>query len=199
MLDPELCAHLEESYVQAQLYGLRWARLLLGREFTVRDAQVFRIWDFLFACCHEAENYPPDALLDEDTPPNIYSVLASARIAGYTRHSNIERRRQAAERMQTDLQQLQLQQMGGDRDGAWHQDVTAPRRGELPAELYRSLPAYVCTPLLGALADCMLAMLLHIREELVQADASFVMGHLMRYPQQETITPVIDLADMIRR
>ena len=49
--DPELCDFLEGQFIQAQLYGMRWARLLLGREFTVTDKQVLRIWDYMFACC----------------------------------------------------------------------------------------------------------------------------------------------------
>lgn len=49
--DPELCDFLESQFIQAQLYGMRWARLLLGREFTVTERQVLRIWDYLFASC----------------------------------------------------------------------------------------------------------------------------------------------------
>lgn len=49
--DPELCDFLEGQFIQAQLYGMRWARLLLGREFSVTDKQVLLIWDYLFASC----------------------------------------------------------------------------------------------------------------------------------------------------
>ena len=49
--DPELCDVLEGHYIQSQLYGMRWARLMLGREFKVTDSQVLRIWDYIFASC----------------------------------------------------------------------------------------------------------------------------------------------------
>ena len=49
--DPELCDFLEGQCIQAQLYGMRWARLMLGREFSVTNSQVLRIWDYLFASC----------------------------------------------------------------------------------------------------------------------------------------------------
>lgn len=177
MLDPALCTHLEECFVQAQLYGLRWSRLMLGREFSVADAQVYRIWDYIFACCHDAECFSYDALLDsDDAPPNIYSVLASTRISGHTQSSNLERRQKAAEKFAT------------TQDEAFS-----------PTAFAATLPQYVCTPMLGALADLMLAMLLHIRETLINSDATAVMGYLMRYPQQDSVMPIIDCCDLIRR
>lgn len=45
-LDPELCLHLRECDIHAQFYGLRWSRLLLGREFPL--SQVLLLWDYLF-------------------------------------------------------------------------------------------------------------------------------------------------------
>lgn len=53
--DPELCTHLEEAYIQAQLYGMRWARLMLGREFSASETQLLRIWDYIFASCRAVE------------------------------------------------------------------------------------------------------------------------------------------------
>lgn len=50
-LDPQLCSHLEDNYVQAQLYGMRWSRLLLGREFKMNESGLLRIWDYIFASC----------------------------------------------------------------------------------------------------------------------------------------------------
>ncbi|KAL0488130.1 hypothetical protein AKO1_008951, partial [Acrasis kona] len=45
--DPELCKHLKELNIEPQIYGLRWIRLLFGREFHIEDAMV--IWDGIFA------------------------------------------------------------------------------------------------------------------------------------------------------
>jgi hypothetical protein len=137
MLDSELCQHLEECHISAQIYGLRWCRLLLGREFTAENSLLFKLWDFLFACCYEAENFSNESLLDIDARPNINSVLASVRIAGHTQHSNEERRNTSS--------------LGTVK----HQ---SPNESSAPA-----VPQYECTPLLGALGDLMLAMMLHVR------------------------------------
>ena len=138
MLDSELCAHLEECHVSSQLYGLRWSRLLLGREFSMDGEQVYRLWDFLFACCYEAEHFSADPLLDIDTRPNINSVLASVRIAGCDQHSNAERRKTSS--------------LGTVKH-------TSDNESSAPV-----VPNYLCTPLLGALGDLMLAMLIHVSE-----------------------------------
>ena len=55
-LDPELCDHLEQSFVQSQIYGMRWARLILGREFPLTTTHCFRIWDYVFACACSAND-----------------------------------------------------------------------------------------------------------------------------------------------
>jgi hypothetical protein len=52
-LDPTLSTHLEECFIQAQLYGMRWSRLLLGREFELKEETLLRIWDYMFGCCME--------------------------------------------------------------------------------------------------------------------------------------------------
>lgn len=145
MLDPELSTCLEENCIQAQLYGIRWSRLLLGREFTVTDDQIYHLWDFMFASCYEAENASSDALLDDGAPLNINSVLASVRISGYKQMSNIELRKA----FYNNSSDTSSSGSSSYRSGA----VNAP----LP-----SPPPYVCTPLLGALADFMLAMLMQV-------------------------------------
>ena len=53
-LDPQLCTHLEDNFIQAQLYGMRWSRLLLGREFELTEDSLLRIWDYMFACVLDA-------------------------------------------------------------------------------------------------------------------------------------------------
>jgi len=45
--DPILQAHLTDLQIEPQLYGLRWIRLLFGREFHLDD--VLTLWDALFA------------------------------------------------------------------------------------------------------------------------------------------------------
>ncbi|KAF9650831.1 RabGAP/TBC [Thelephora ganbajun] len=47
-VDPDLWKHLQASGIEAQIYGIRWLRLLFTREFGVSDALL--LWDGLFAC-----------------------------------------------------------------------------------------------------------------------------------------------------
>ncbi|KAJ3115886.1 TBC1 domain, member 5 [Phlyctochytrium bullatum] len=47
VLDVELCEHLNKLGIEPQLYGLRWLRLLFGREFSLPE--VLTLWDGLFA------------------------------------------------------------------------------------------------------------------------------------------------------
>ncbi|KAJ3104106.1 hypothetical protein HDU97_009555 [Phlyctochytrium planicorne] len=47
VLDSELCDHLNSLGIEPQLYGLRWLRLLFGREFALDE--VLTLWDGLFA------------------------------------------------------------------------------------------------------------------------------------------------------
>ncbi|KAJ7389994.1 TBC1 domain, member 5 [Desmophyllum pertusum] len=45
--DPELWVHMKNLDITPQVYGLRWIRLLFGREFPMDDVLV--LWDALFA------------------------------------------------------------------------------------------------------------------------------------------------------
>merc|ERR1712013_600877 len=45
--DPTLCARLEKLEIFPQIYGIRWLRLLFGREFVFRDTLI--LWDAIFA------------------------------------------------------------------------------------------------------------------------------------------------------
>ncbi|XP_041971236.1 TBC1 domain family member 5 [Aricia agestis] len=46
-LDPELAIHLDECGISMELFGIRWLRLLFGREFPRAD--IPQLWGFLFA------------------------------------------------------------------------------------------------------------------------------------------------------
>eukprot|EP01031_Cornospumella_fuschlensis_P023238 gene23238-28224_t len=99
ILDPALAQHIEDVYIQAQLYGLRWARLLLAREFDVTHAQLLSVWDYMFASVYDTTAYINNYALthptplhaspskaqamdedDEDAYINMYSVLAHVRM-----------------------------------------------------------------------------------------------------------------------
>ncbi|OZJ04100.1 hypothetical protein BZG36_02856 [Bifiguratus adelaidae] len=46
-IDPQLYTHLEKLRIEPQLYGIRWIRLLFGREFSMQHLLI--LWDGLFA------------------------------------------------------------------------------------------------------------------------------------------------------
>lgn len=48
-IDPELAAHLRKEDIIPQVYGIRWLRLLFGREFALQDFLI--IWDAIFSDC----------------------------------------------------------------------------------------------------------------------------------------------------
>ncbi|KAG1451729.1 hypothetical protein G6F56_008005 [Rhizopus delemar] len=45
--DPVLYKHLQDFGIEPQLYGLRWIRLLFGREFEMNE--LFKLWDAIFS------------------------------------------------------------------------------------------------------------------------------------------------------
>jgi hypothetical protein len=45
--DPELASYLSSNQIEPQIYGLKWIRLLFGREFGLEDTLV--LWDAIFA------------------------------------------------------------------------------------------------------------------------------------------------------
>ena len=128
-IDQQLCQHLEASYVQAQLYGMRWTRLLFGREFPLTHSHGLRVWDFLFAQSLDLGEY-------------VSPAGSSASVEG--------------------------------------------KRG-------------ISSMLLKAVADMVLAMLLFVRDDLLSDDPSVTMGVLMHYPQLESVGPVFDVVDMVKR
>ncbi|CAO3640253.1 unnamed protein product [Mucor hiemalis] len=46
-VDPILYKHLENFGIEPQLYGIRWIRLLFGREFEIHE--LLKLWDAIFA------------------------------------------------------------------------------------------------------------------------------------------------------
>ena len=49
------------------------------------------------------------------------------------------------------------------------------------------------------MADLVLAMLLFVREDLLSDDNNVTMGVLMHYPPVESVSPILDVADMLKR
>ena len=204
-MDPELSQHLENEHISAQLYGIRWSRLLLGREFSAANYDIFLIWDYIFACCYEAENFYLDRdiagrigggsssssssssgdsgrddsckyngngssissasdYLEDDTLPNIYSVYASVLVQKHNQHSNQQRRKISSFGIITNGNTTNTTTTTNNRN----QNSTStsfPTTSIVGSPVQSNgiaIPAYVCTPLLGALADVMLGMLINV-------------------------------------
>ena len=47
VIDTDLCNHLKFNDIIPQVYGIRWLRLLFGREFSHEDS--LEVWDYLFS------------------------------------------------------------------------------------------------------------------------------------------------------
>ena len=202
--------HLENEHISAQLYGIRWSRLLLGREFSAANYDIFLIWDYIFACCYEAENFYLDRdiagrigggssssttsssssssssdrgrddsrkyngngssissvsdYLEDDTLPNIYSVYASVLVQKHNQHSNQQRRKISSFGIITNGNTTNTTTTTNNRN----QNSTStsfPTTSIVGSPVQSNgiaIPAYVCTPLLGALADVMLGMLINV-------------------------------------
>jgi TBC1 domain family member 5 len=87
-IDPELCDRLEEAYIQGQIYGLRWARLLLGREFPLSHTHSLRIWDYMFASCMEDPLAPIAASAHIEELRSAQSSVSSASRALHARYGS---------------------------------------------------------------------------------------------------------------
>lgn len=166
-LDPPLCNHLERLYIQSQLYGLRWSRLLLGREYPLHHHSLLLIWDYMFAACYEAEHTSNTLLLDDDVPPNVYSVIANVRVKQHTKNSNVDKRI-------VTIQPSQLSNSTSNKGsnkggigsiggmGGMKKSYDPLSSQSQPQGQQQQSVMYVCTPLLGILADFMLAMLIQV-------------------------------------
>lgn len=163
LLDPHLCYYLENYFIQAQLYGLKWSRLLFGREFPVKN--LFYIWDYIFATCFEIENEQveepaPPISLDgtvKKKPINIYSLIEAVRILKGRSTSNIGKR------------------------------------------IKKKKVSYELTPLLGGIGDVMLAMLLLIRDEIMQESEEKFLILLMNYPTSIETINILQMVNKIRK
>ena len=196
--------HLENEHISAQLYGIRWSRLLLGREFSAANYDIFLIWDYIFACCYEAENFYLDRdiagrigqgnsssssgdrgrdgsrkyngngssissasdYLEDDTLPNIYSVYASVLVQKHNQHSNQQRRKISSFGIITNGNTTNTTTTTNNNNSNQNSTSTSFPTTSIVGSTVQSngiaIPAYVCTPLLGALADVMLGMLINV-------------------------------------
>lgn len=50
-IDFDLYKCLNDQYIEGQLYIIKWARLLFGREFDLSSDSLLALWDYMFASC----------------------------------------------------------------------------------------------------------------------------------------------------
>ena len=181
-LDPDLCSHLEDNYVQAQLYGMRWSRLLLGREFQATEESLFRIWDYIFGSSLDIH---ASASNGKTIPHNVENSTHVESVGSLPQ-----------EEKDPLFNSPSLPHCSGDSDSLMNNEYMT---SSAAMKVLRKSRLEKPSPILESLADFMLAMLLHIREDLLHGDNSTTLQLLMRYPAVDDITPIMDLADMIRR
>lgn len=162
-LDPPLCRHLEENFIQAQLYGMRWSRLLLGREFELTETSLLRIWDYMFACIFDAElslrigshgKGSTHAILGNQLPKEKQTRMPL---------QSSENRPQPSDPLSgalfEDQEKSHLLHEGRDSDDTDDDDIVWTTSSAVIKSSSRFGPS---SPLLDALSDFMLAMLLHV-------------------------------------
>ena len=87
--DNTLCKLLEDRGIQSHLYGMKWTRLLFGREFTMANNLCFKVWDFIIAYNFQIKKpkaeTPLSALL-ETSNVNITeeTILSKSRYGPYS-------------------------------------------------------------------------------------------------------------------
>jgi hypothetical protein len=185
-LDPALCLHLEDNYVQAQLYGMRWSRLLLGREFEAVEDSLFRIWDYIFASSLAVPVTDMKSLEKGQIKP---AAIARLNVPQCEVNSNSDPlfNTPPSPVSSPDCKEKEVAVVDECMTSSAVMKAKRKARFDKPS------------PILESLADFMLAMLLHIRDDLLNGDNSTTLQLLMRYPHVDDVTPIIDLADMIRR
>ncbi|KAG0083734.1 hypothetical protein BGZ92_010517 [Podila epicladia] len=88
-VDNELFLHLRSLEIQPQLFGIRWFRLLFGREFPMED--VLNLWDGIFAqdpslnihqqqhhghnSDHSRQIFPSNGVLSQHLPPAALDAI----------------------------------------------------------------------------------------------------------------------------
>jgi hypothetical protein len=199
-LDPPLCRHLEENFIQAQLYGMRWSRLLLGREFELTEASLLKIWDYMFACIFDAElslrsgavksgGAQPNSLAhtslkkqhssqrDAKTVSQGHSSAAQSKPSAAPSSSHnppssvpgdplsgalFTRPEEAAQDPDEEKEESHL--LTRDSDDTDDDDILWTTSSAVIKTSSRFGPS---SPLLDALSDFMLAMLLHVRRQIL--------------------------------
>ncbi len=161
-IDPELSGYLDSAGVPAQIYGLRWSRLLLGREFplakTSHDVNGLKkltslsLWDYMFAHCHKEgnRNYYYSAPIRKIEQTGIVDPVC---IQAYGSNNN-NAHNTPGDPLQ--YRHVDVSESEVEDDPLEHVSVSSSTR-----IMGRSNPCY--TPLVGILGDFMLAMLLHVR------------------------------------
>lgn len=78
VIDPELAAHLNQIELEPQLYGIRWIRLLFGREFPFEF--LIALWTMIFADSNQLDLYQwiYIALLETNRDVLIQSDMSGA-------------------------------------------------------------------------------------------------------------------------
>lgn len=220
LIDSDLCGHLESEEISCQLYGMRWSRLLLSREFRSMENQVLRIWDFLFlfslgsASCKELNTLAPSNETPGrygHSPQKEFSAVGaglSKAKGGDSPHSALNRMDsggseasksgvKGSDRGYEGLAVLPgIQACTLDYNTSTSMETKSVAAGEGHSLKWNMIPH---TNILAPLQFLMVSMLVFIREDLLDSDNNIMMAHLMRYPDTDEIQHILDRAYLMSR
>jgi hypothetical protein len=179
-IDQELSHFLSVQGVYAQIYGMRWSRLLFGREFPMSHTHALRLWDFLF-CSMWALGSGSSSSSSADPAPEV-TKQAQQQAPRLIRRAGAGAGAGAAGEAAA----------GADSNGTAAMMPPAPPRKSGCNGAEFSLLINLC-------GDVMLAMLISMRVQLLESDSSECLGLLMHYPEGASITTIIRTALDIRQ
>lgn len=203
-VDADLCEHLESEEISCQLYGMRWGRLLLSREFRSMEMQVLRIWDFLFTCpsgastqLSSAKSKSPARITKSSTESKkLYHTITKGNSSGGSGSfkgdvgvdgaKDVEHTGPVSEEEKVLLPKLVACTLDSSSNKA-----AADGKIDMSSLKWTPLP---WDSILAPLQFVMVAMLVTIRTELLDSDNNMLMALLMRYPDTGDVNKILNLA-----
>ena len=200
-IDADLCEHLESEDISCQLYGMRWARLLLSREFQSMERQVLRIWDFIFMFAFGSSN-----VSRESTPPTGGVVKAqkeptpsgsdSKRVITHSDSAGTVESVNTKDNPDDVIVLPSIAACMLDQNTDIFNPKTVTGSADVQSLNWAPLPR---SSLLAPLQFVMVSMLVQIRKEILESDNNLIMTLLMRYPESSDVKTIIEQAHRMSR
>ena len=204
-IDYDLCSHMEAQEISCQLYGMRWSRLLLSREFGSIDQHVLPIWDFLLVNVAKSrsngknnDKTSPESINEEE----IKTVEAGSKLS--PRPEKGEAKGNIFMSKGSSAEKLETKNLSGSSSRGTDIATTHPTLRACVLECNSSGAfgegenfSWVDIPddnILSPLQFIMASMLVFIRDAMLESDNNNMMALLMRYPETADVWRILDLA-----